>query len=113
MEELAIERQKRIAERSAARGSNTATSKKAPAENKTAKTTMTKTKNDKLKVQSPIQETKKAEKPVMRSSTIERLATARQTEKLPTLPNSGLPKSKASRQMVELQLPHRRRQLVL
>lgn len=95
MEELAIERQKRIAERSAARGSNTATSKKAPAENKTAKTTMTKTKNDKLKVQSPIQETKKAEKPVMRSSTIERLATARQTEKLPTLPNSGLPKKQS------------------
>ncbi|PRQ31362.1 hypothetical protein RchiOBHm_Chr5g0034651 [Rosa chinensis] len=93
MEELVIERQKRIAERSAARGSNTATSKKAPAEIKNAKTTMTKTKNDKLKVQSPTQETKKAEKPLMRSSTIERLATARVTEKLPTtLPSSGQPK---------------------
>ncbi|XP_050371611.1 COP1-interacting protein 7 [Argentina anserina] len=93
MEELAIERQKRIAERSAARGSSTATSKKLPTDTKNAKTTGPRTKNDKLTVQSPTTETKKAEKPIMRSSTIERLATARVTEKLPkALPNSGQPK---------------------
>ncbi|KAM1808088.1 hypothetical protein ACFX11_031016 [Malus domestica] len=80
MEELLIQRQKRIAERS---GSDTAISKKAPMDNKTTKISMTNSKN----------ETKKSDKPVMRNSTIERLATARVTEKLtPTLPSAGQPK---------------------
>ncbi|XP_008226668.1 PREDICTED: uncharacterized protein LOC103326239 [Prunus mume] len=87
MEELRIQRQKRIAERS---GSNTATSKKAPVENKTV---MTNTKSEKLKTQSSTQETKKSDKPVLRGSTLERLATARVTEKLSTTgANSGQPK---------------------
>lgn len=88
MEELRIQRQKRIAERS---GSNTATSKKAPVENKTA---MTNTKSEKLKTQSSTQETNKSDKPVLRSSTLERLATARVTEKLSTTgANSRQPKN--------------------
>ncbi|KAM1857603.1 hypothetical protein ACFX14_007692 [Malus domestica] len=82
MEELLIQRQKRIAERS---GSNTETSKKAPVENKAAKISMTNTKN----------ETKKSDKPVIRSSTIERLATARVAEKLSTSPSSGQPKKQS------------------
>ncbi|KAL4619536.1 hypothetical protein ACB092_06G086300 [Castanea dentata] len=79
MEELMIQRQKRIAERSSSRGSSTETTKTAPTVNKTAVTSM---KNEKPNIQTPIQETKKPHKPVLRSSTIDRLATARTTQKV-------------------------------
>lgn len=62
MEALLIQRQKRIAERSAAKGTNQETLKRH-------------TKESKLKT--PTDENKKSQKPVMRSSTIDRLATAR------------------------------------
>lgn len=70
MEELLIERQKRIAERSASRGANTAASKRVSEESKTEKA----------------QDTKKINKPapVLRTSTIERLATAKTTPKVST-----------------------------
>ncbi|KAI8005548.1 COP1-interacting protein 7 [Camellia lanceoleosa] len=76
MEELLIQRQKRIAERSAARGS--ATSKRTSEENKTSLVSM---KNEKPKLQSP-KETEKLQKPILRNSTIDRLAAARVTPKL-------------------------------
>lgn len=79
MEELLTERQKRIAERSASRGSSTATTKRTATVNKTVKTSA---KTEKPNVQTPIQETKKLQKPVLRSSTIDRLATARTTQKV-------------------------------
>lgn len=75
MEELLIQRQKRIAERSSV-SSSRATSKRIPAEKMSAGTTI---KNEKPKIQSPSQETKK---PVFRSSTIDRLAAARTTPKV-------------------------------
>lgn len=81
MEELRIERQKRIAERSAGSGLSTATHKRTTAANKTATTSM---KTEKAKSQTPIQETSKLHKPVLRSSTIDRLATARVTPKVPS-----------------------------
>lgn len=72
---MRIERQKRIAERSSSRGSNTAASKRISAESKTSITS------------GKTQETKKSNKPapVIRSSTIERLATARTTPKVSTI----------------------------
>ncbi|CAK7327584.1 unnamed protein product [Dovyalis caffra] len=76
MEELSIQRQKRIAERSAA-GSSPATSKRIPAGKIS---TATSTKNERPKVQSPSQETRKS---VFRSTTIDRLATARAKPKVP------------------------------
>lgn len=79
MEELMIQRQKRIAERSSSKGSSTETTKRTPTVNKTAVTSM---KNEKPNIQTPIQETKKPHKPVLRSSTIDRLATARTTQKV-------------------------------
>lgn len=77
MEELRIERQKRIAERSASRGSNTAASKRISAESRTVVPSITSEK---------AQDTKKSNKPapVLRSSTIERLATARTAPKVST-----------------------------
>ncbi|KAA8523865.1 hypothetical protein F0562_010288 [Nyssa sinensis] len=80
-EEIQIERQKRIAERSAATGVTAATSKRTSKESKIATTPM---KNEKPKIQSPTQETKKLQKPVLRSSTIDRLASARMSHKLPS-----------------------------
>ncbi|KAG6607865.1 COP1-interacting protein 7, partial [Cucurbita argyrosperma subsp. sororia] len=64
MEELAIQRQKRIAERSSKPGV---------------------TKIEKQKSQSLVQEAKKSPKPVLRSSTIDRLATARTPQKKSSL----------------------------
>ncbi|XP_059441311.1 COP1-interacting protein 7 isoform X2 [Corylus avellana] len=78
LEELALQRQKRIAERSASSGFSAATKKTATV-NKTATTSM---KTEKPKIQTPIEETKKVNKPVLRSSTIDRLATARVTQKV-------------------------------
>lgn len=71
-EELLIQRQKRIAERSAASGSAPATTKRIPTEDKTTITSI-KHKKPSIKL-TPTQETKK---PVLRSSTIDRLAAAR------------------------------------
>ncbi|KAK7859471.1 COP1-interacting protein 7 isoform X1 [Quercus suber] len=79
MEELMIQRQKRIAERSSSRGSSTETTKRTATVNKTAVTSV---KNEKSNIQTPIQETKKPHKPVLRSSTMDRLATARTTQKV-------------------------------
>ncbi|XWS27977.1 hypothetical protein CRYUN_Cryun25bG0026600 [Craigia yunnanensis] len=74
MEELRIQRQKRIAERSASSGPNPVTSRRSSTENKTSTISM--------KSQPLNQNTKKLPKPVLRSSTIERLATARNTSKV-------------------------------
>ncbi|MBA0816586.1 hypothetical protein Gohar_001233 [Gossypium harknessii] len=73
IEELRIQRQKRIAERSAAKGLNPVTSRKNSIGTKTSTTS--------LKNQPLNQDTKKVPKPALRSSTIERLATARNTLK--------------------------------
>ncbi|KAA0064348.1 COP1-interacting protein 7, putative isoform 1 [Cucumis melo var. makuwa] len=70
MEELAIQRQKRIAERSASSKFGTASSKPGVS------------KIEKPKSQSQVQEAKKSPKPVLRSSTIDRLATARTPQKV-------------------------------
>ncbi|KAE8733607.1 COP1-interacting protein 7, putative isoform 1 [Hibiscus syriacus] len=74
IEELRIQRQKRIAERSAANGFNSVTSVRNSMENKASSTPM--------KNQPETQETKKVPKPVLRRSTIERLATAQNTPKV-------------------------------
>ncbi|KAG4213599.1 hypothetical protein ERO13_A01G066300v2 [Gossypium hirsutum] len=74
MEELRIQRQKRIAERSAAGGLNPVTSRRSSTESKTSAAS--------TKSQPSTQDTKKYRKPVLRSSTIERLATARNTSKV-------------------------------
>ncbi|KAH6764301.1 hypothetical protein C2S51_015550 [Perilla frutescens var. frutescens] len=66
MEALLIQRQKRIAERSAAKGTKQETSKRHTKESK---------------LQTPTDENKKSQKPVMRSSTIDRLAAARTINK--------------------------------
>ncbi|GKV15901.1 hypothetical protein SLEP1_g26637 [Rubroshorea leprosula] len=79
MEELRIQRQKRIAERSAASGLKSAPPKRSPVVNKTA---VTSTKIEKPKTQTQTQGTNREQKPVLRSSTIERLATARNTSKV-------------------------------
>ncbi|XP_057962341.1 COP1-interacting protein 7 isoform X2 [Malania oleifera] len=68
MEELLIQRQKRIAERSSANGF-----KKTPAEDKTAVTS----KHEKTILQSPAPDVKKLPNQVIRSSTTDRLAAAR------------------------------------
>ncbi|KAG8364969.1 hypothetical protein BUALT_Bualt18G0053800 [Buddleja alternifolia] len=68
LEELRIQRQKRIAERSAAKVITRETSTRS-------------SKTDKTKLQGPNGENKKSHKPLMRSSTIDRLATARTSNK--------------------------------
>ncbi|KAL9160191.1 hypothetical protein ABFS82_08G183800 [Erythranthe guttata] len=78
MEELVIQRQKRIAERSAGKGTAVApeTSRRSSKERSVS------TKNDKaLKPQPQIIENKKTQKPVMKNSTIDRLAASRTTTK--------------------------------
>ncbi|KAI4333701.1 hypothetical protein L6164_018475 [Bauhinia variegata] len=76
-EELAIKRQKRIAERSSSNGFSTAASKKTGTANKTS------VKKEKPKVPPSTEETKKLSKPVLRNSTIERLATAKVSQVSP------------------------------
>lgn len=78
MEELLILRQKRIAERSAAKGVTQETSKRS---SKESKENSVSTKTEKAKLHAPTDENKKSHKPVMRSSTIDRLAAARTTNK--------------------------------
>jgi hypothetical protein len=89
MEELSIERQKRIAERSSG-GSGPATSKRIPAGKVPTAISI---KNEKPKTQSPSQDTKK---PVFRSSTIDRLATARATPKLSSTESKAAQPKKAT-----------------
>ncbi|PON32567.1 COP1-interacting protein [Parasponia andersonii] len=82
LEELRLERQKRIAERSTSNGTSTATSKRVSAESKTGNASLNSEKT---------QGTTKPNKPVLRSSTIERLATARTTTpKVLTTQSNGL-----------------------
>ncbi|KAI3466135.1 hypothetical protein Pfo_022798 [Paulownia fortunei] len=78
MEELLIQRQKRIAERSSAKGVTPEASKRS---SKESKKNSVPTKIEKAKLQAPTDENKKSHKPVMRSSTIDRLAAARTTNK--------------------------------
>ncbi|XP_057797307.1 COP1-interacting protein 7 isoform X2 [Salvia miltiorrhiza] len=77
MEELLIQRQKRIAERSAAKGVTQEIPKKHTRESKKSSSANGKTN----KLQAPTVENKTSRKPVMKSSTIDRLATARTTNK--------------------------------
>ncbi|KAJ8764711.1 hypothetical protein K2173_007801 [Erythroxylum novogranatense] len=78
-EELLAQRQKRIAERSAS-GSIPATSKRIPSEKRP---TISSLKHEKPQNQPPSQENKKA---AIRSTTIDRLATARTTPKVEAVP---------------------------
>lgn len=71
MEELLIQRQKRIAERSASSG-NSSTLRKTVSDSKSSMTS-----NAKTGIQSPAKESAKVQKPVFRSSTIDRLAATR------------------------------------
>ncbi|MBA0603004.1 hypothetical protein Gorai_003164 [Gossypium raimondii] len=80
IEELRIQRHKRIAERSAAKGLNLVTSRKNSIGTKTSTTS--------LKNQPLNQDTKKVPKPALRSSTIERLATAQNTSKVKSSTNT-------------------------
>ncbi|KAL3508640.1 hypothetical protein ACH5RR_028041 [Cinchona calisaya] len=77
MEELRIQRQKRIAERNSTKGSTAVTSRMTSVDNK--KGTLS-ANNRETKAQAPIEETKKLHKPVFRSSTIDRLSAARTSE---------------------------------
>ncbi|KAE8680148.1 COP1-interacting protein 7, putative isoform 1 [Hibiscus syriacus] len=89
---MEIQRQKRITERSAGGGLNPVTSRRSSTENKTL-TPATK------KIQSSTQEIKKSPKPVLRSSTIERLATAQNTSKVaPAESKSSIPKKSTSKE---------------
>lgn len=82
MEELAIQRQKRIAERSASSKFGTVSSKPGVS------------KIEKPKSQSQVQEAKKSPKPVLRSSTIDRLATARTPHMVSTIQSPSRQPSK-------------------
>ncbi|KAK6946750.1 hypothetical protein RJ641_000223, partial [Dillenia turbinata] len=86
MEELLIQRQKRIAERSAASGATSLMTRRSPLASKTGVTSV---KLEKPKTQTTLQETKPINKPVLRSSTIDRLATARTNPKVATEPKSA------------------------
>ncbi|KAI9078898.1 hypothetical protein K1719_039168 [Acacia pycnantha] len=96
MEELMIQRQRRIADKSSKTGTGN-------------KTFLTSVRNKKPKIDPSTEETKKLHKPVLRNSTIERLATARVSqkasttqaksvtaEKPPSKANAHLPKMAAS-----------------
>ncbi|KMT13036.1 hypothetical protein BVRB_4g087500 [Beta vulgaris subsp. vulgaris] len=83
MEELLIRRQKRIAERSSGSGGNVVTSRKPQTGSKAATTTLS---SDKSKP-----------KPVLRSSTIDRLAAAKTSPKTPSAqPKKEAPKVKSA-----------------
>ncbi|KAL2476103.1 COP1-interacting protein 7 [Abeliophyllum distichum] len=81
MEELQIQRQKRIAERSGTRGYTSDTSNRSSKESKTHTVT---TKIEKPRLPAQAEEKNKLTKPVMRASTIDRLAAARTTGKQPS-----------------------------
>ncbi|KAF7836749.1 COP1-interacting protein 7 [Senna tora] len=82
-EEQMIQRQRRIAERSSTKKTGTG--------NKTSKTSA---KNDKSKIHPSTEDTKKLQKPVLRNSTIERLATARVSQKVSPIPIKSGPTKK-------------------
>lgn len=105
MEELAIQRQKRIAERSAAKGTRQEPLKVQAKERKKNSSSTT----EKTRLQAPTDENNTSRKPVMKSSTIDRLATARTTNKKPssTEPRVGQnrkPTSKANSSMAPLSI---------
>ncbi|KAI6687333.1 hypothetical protein NL676_024161 [Syzygium grande] len=81
-EELLAQRQKRIAERSANRGSTPVASKKSSTETKATTTPTQPSKIRSQSTRSQSQETPKSNKPVLRNSTIERLAAARATQEI-------------------------------
>lgn len=87
-EELMIQRQKRIAERSASKKTGTET-----------RTSLTSAKKVNPKIHPSNEETKKLNKPVLRNSTIERLATARVSQKKasPSPAKSGPTKKPSSK----------------
>ncbi|TXG67076.1 hypothetical protein EZV62_008351 [Acer yangbiense] len=94
MEELMIQRQKRIAERSSS-SSSPATLKRTSSDTKSP---VSSKKNGKTEIQSPTKESAKVHKPVFRSSTMDRLATARVTQKVPsTQTKSDQPKKAVSK----------------
>ncbi|KAJ0101774.1 hypothetical protein Patl1_04598 [Pistacia atlantica] len=94
MEELLIQRQKRIAERSAANGGS-ATVKRTSTENKSS---LASKKKGKTEIQSPTKESAKFHKSVFRSSTVDRLATARTTQMVsPTPTKPDQPKKPISK----------------
>ncbi|KAK3020610.1 hypothetical protein RJ639_047831 [Escallonia herrerae] len=98
MEELLIQRQKRIAERSAASGCTPATSKKTQKERKTT-VDLNLMKNGKPKARVATQESMKLDKPILRSSTIDRLAAARVTQKrAPTEVRPSQPRKSTSKE---------------
>lgn len=105
MEELAIQRQKRIAERSAAKGTRQEPLKVQAKERKKNSSSTT----EKTKLQAPTDENTTSRKPVMKSSTIDRLATARTTNKKPSTTESKVgqtrkPTSKANSSMAPLSI---------
>ncbi|CAA2973768.1 Hypothetical predicted protein [Olea europaea subsp. europaea] len=81
MEELLIQRQKRIAERSDTKGFTSDTSN---ITSKASKTHKVATKVEKPRLPAQAEEKNKSTKPVMRTSTIDRLAAARTTSKQPS-----------------------------
>ncbi|KAK3424295.1 hypothetical protein EUGRSUZ_F01094 [Eucalyptus grandis] len=95
-EELLAQRQKRIAERSANRGSKPIAPKKSSTETKatTPPTQPSKIRSQSTRSQS--QETPKSNKPVLRNSTIERLAAARATQEVQTVNSKSSQPIKAS-----------------
>ncbi|KAI3441550.1 uncharacterized protein J3R85_002141 [Psidium guajava] len=81
-EELLAQRQKRIAERSANRGSTPVASKKSSTKTKVTTAPTQPNKIQSHSTRSPSQETPKSNKPVLRNSTIERLAASGATQKV-------------------------------
>ncbi|XP_030550953.1 COP1-interacting protein 7-like [Rhodamnia argentea] len=98
-EELLAQRQKRIAERSANRGSTPVASKKSSTETKPTTTPSQPSKIRSHSTWSPSQETPKSNKPVLRNSTIERLAAARATQKVQPVNSKPSQPVKASSKM--------------
>lgn len=90
MEELVLQRQRRIAERSSGTGAKTPISKKITKEIKPA----TSVKVEKLKLQASKQETEKLQKPVFKSSTIDRLSAARRNPMPPSAQSKNNPSRK-------------------
>nr|GLL22652.1 uncharacterized protein LOC109187300 [Ipomoea trifida] len=97
MEELALQRQRRIAERSSGTGAKAPISKKITKESKPA----TSVKAEKPKLQASTQATEKLQKPVIKSSTIDRLSAARRTP----MPPSAESKTNPSRKKITKAAP--------
>ncbi|KAF8014878.1 hypothetical protein BT93_H0618 [Corymbia citriodora subsp. variegata] len=95
-EELLAQRQKRIAERSANRGSKPVAPKKSSTETKATPTPTQPSKIRSQSTRSQSQETPKSNKPVLRNSTIERLAATRATQEVPPVNSKSSQPIKAS-----------------